>query len=272
MEKPALLLLGVGQVGLTLFTMVKSTRRVVGTTRQPQRIFELFHEGIEPIVMPWPSADVIAPLSEGADVVVSFPPDGTTDAILAPACLHSRSIAYISSTVVYGLEAGTIDDTTPVSADNQPALLRIEAEKIWRSLGANVLRAPAIYGKDRGLHTRLLDRSYRLPGDGTRISSRIHVEDLSALILAALDCGLKQRTWVVGDAKPTSHNEVVGWLCNRLDLEAPPSVPLEEVHYTQRANRNVDGSGALKELKVSLKYPTYKEGFAACLEQLAQGQ
>ncbi len=267
MDAPALLLLGVGEVGLTIARMERGARRVIGTTRQPERIFELFHEEIEPIVMPWPSAEVIAPLAKGADVVVSFPPDGSTDAVLAPACLESKSIVYVSSTVVYGMEAGTIDDTTPTAEDNQPARLRIEAERIWRSLDANVLRAPAIYGPSRGLHRRLQDGSYRLPGDGTRISSRIHVDDLCTLILAVLNAGLKQQTWVVGDALPTSHNEVVSWLCDKLHLDKPPSVPLEEVHYTQRANRKIDGSRILQELGVRLKYPTYKEGFTACLDQ-----
>jgi nucleoside-diphosphate-sugar epimerase len=265
MESPALLLLGVGQVALAAAAAVKGKRRIIGTTRQPMRIFELFHESIEPIVMPWPSAEVIEPLAREADVLVSFPPDGSTDAILAPACLHSRSVVYISSTGVYGSIEGKVDDGTPIDTDDKQAALRIEAEKIWRSIGADVLRAPGIYGPAFGLHKRLRDGSFRLPGDGSRLSSRIHVDDLAALALAAFASGKHSETFVVGDLKPASHKEVVQWLCDLLQLPLPESAPLEALHYTLRANRAVDPSRVLSELGVQLKYPTYKEGYRAIL-------
>ncbi|HEY9789729.1 MAG TPA: NAD-dependent epimerase/dehydratase family protein [Candidatus Obscuribacterales bacterium] len=265
MESPALLLLGVGQVALAAANAVKAERRVVGTTRQPMRIFELFHESIEPIVMPWPSAEVIEPLARDADVLVSIPPDGSTDAILAPACLNSRCVVYISSTGVFGSTEGKIDDSTPVDSQDKHATLRIEAEKIWRSIGANVVRAPGIYGPSFGLHKRLRDGSFRLPGDGSRLSSRIHVDDLAALVLALFASGKHSDTFVVGDLKPASHKEVAQWLCDRLELPLPESAPLDALHYTLRANRAVDPSRALNELGVQLKYPTYKEGYQAIL-------
>jgi nucleoside-diphosphate-sugar epimerase len=128
-----------------------------------------------------------------------------------------------------------------------------------------VLRCPGIYGPDRGVHVRLLRGDYRLPGDGSRSLSRIHVEDLAALLLATADGeggAFTGRTFVVGDLRPAPHREVVEYLCAAYGVPWPASVPLESVHATLRADREVDGSRALSELGVRLRFPTYREGMS----------
>jgi nucleoside-diphosphate-sugar epimerase len=265
MEERPLLLLGVGQVGQAITELCRDSRRVVGTTRDPKRLFDLFHERIEPIVMPWPSADVIAPLAKDADVVVSFAPDGKTDGILASACMEAHSIVYVSTTSVYGGRTGTIDDTTPIEELVEANALRIEAEKIWRSVGANVVRPAAIYGSSGGLHKRLAEGTFKLPGDGSNMSSRIHVEDLAAMILGLLASEEQGRTFVVADELPATHLEVVSWLCEQMNLPMPQSADIESVHSTLKSNRSVDGSGIRKLLNYKLKYPTFREGYAAVL-------
>lgn len=264
MQTP-LLLLGVGQVGLAVATACGEARRVIGTTRQPQRLFELFDRKIEPIVMPWPSAEVIAPLASGADVVVSFPPDGTTDAILAPVCLSARSVVYISSTVVYGRRQGTIDDSTPADEEFELSLARIEAEKIWRSIGACVLRAPAIYGGDDRLYRKIIEGQYFLPGDGSNFVSRIHLDDLAKIILAVGASGKREATYVVGDLEPARQRDVVEWLCQRLSLPMPASIPIEQAHYTQRSDRRINASRLLSDLDITLKFPSYKQGYESLI-------
>lgn len=263
-----LLLLGVGKVAQAINTRVKGTRQVRGTTRDPNRIFEFDQAGMEPIIMPWPSADIISPLAVDAQVVVSFAPDGKTDAVLAPACAGANKIVYISSTGVYDLQAGTIDDTTaaaPASDDNR---LRLEAEQIWRDAGAIVLRCPAIYSPDSGLHLRLRSGAHKIPGDGTNFMSRIHVQDLVTIILAALDSDVANETFVVGDLAPAPHLEVVNWLCEQLDLPRPEHIPIEEAPATMRGNRRVNPERALGTFNVKLAFPTYREGFLDCLDQL----
>lgn len=263
-------LLGVGNVGKAIATRLDAKRRngsiqIIGTTRNPNRIFEFVDRGWTPIIMPWPSAEVIESIAEDADVVVTFPPDGTTDAILAPGCKAARSLVYISSTGVYGKYSGTINDTTPVDKENHAAAPRLEAEEIWREQGAIVLRAPAIYGPDMGLHLRLKNGDYSIPGDGTNMVSRIHVDDLVSLILACFERGKTGETFVVGDRQPASHQEVTAWLCDRLNLPLPPHSPLEDVSAQLRGNRVIDASRVWHQLGVEMQYPSYKEGFEAFL-------
>lgn len=261
-----IVLLGVGNVGRAVFEVVRGTAHVVGVTRQPERLFEFVNAGIDPIVMPWPSAEVIAQVVEGADVLVSFPPDGETDAMLAAGCKGARSIVYISSTGVYGSHRGKVDDNTAVASAEPQTLERLRAEQIWRDVGATVLRAPALYGPTTGLHIRLRKGDYKIPGDGTNMVSRIHVRDLASLVLAAFASESSQKTYVVGDLKPASHNEIVHWLCEKMKIDLPPSGSIDEMPPHLRVSREVDASRALSELQVTLEYPTYVEGFSAMLD------
>ena len=196
----------------------------------------------------------------GADthVVVTFPPDGETDARVS---LRAGAITYVSSTGVYGDARGVVDDDTPVTATPSPtAARRLEAEAVWRARGATILRCPAIYGPDRGLHRRVVSGQHQIPGDGSGYVSRIHVDDLAALILAAP--AARGETFVVGDAMPAPHRDVVAWICERYGVPMPPSIPLERAHESLRGDRRVDSSRALRTLGVTLAYPSYTIGYA----------
>lgn len=265
MKDRSLVLLGVGTVGWAVATLLKEKAKIIGTTRQPGKLLAFVENGLDPIVMPWPAAEVIEPLTPGAEVLVTFPPDGTTDAILAPGCASARSIIYVSSTGVYGDHRGQVNDDTEPAPDNESAKLRLEAESIWRAIGATVLRAPAIYGPETGLHVRLRNNNFAIPGDGSGLVSRIHVEDLARIIDTVFQQGIRSETFVVGDLKPSSHREVVEWLCANYNFPMPPYAPLDQATPHLRSSRSVDSSRVLKTLGLELKYPTYKEGFASFL-------
>lgn len=261
-----LFLLGTGQVGKAVIAQARDGRRITASTRNPNRIFELADLKIEPFIMPLPSAELVQSLAHGADVLVSFPPDGKTDAILAPACSKARRIIYISTTGVYGKTSGRIDESTPADQVDERMRPRLEAESIWKEQDAIVLRVPGIYGPASGMHKRLKDGSYKMPGDGSNCVSRIHVEDLAMIILTMFErASLEESTYLVGDENPCSLMEVVSWLCNEMNIPMPESVSLDEVNPTLRGNRKIDGSRILKELGIALKYPTYKEGYRHCL-------
>jgi nucleoside-diphosphate-sugar epimerase len=193
--------------------------------------------------------------------IVTFPPAGATDAALAPLLAGARAVSYLSTTGVYEDLEGVVDDTTPLPTPPSPkyqAVLTAEAQ--YRAVGAAVLRSPGIYGAERGIHVRLARGDFKLSGDGGRYGSRIHVEDLAALLLAS--AATPGETFVVGDLEPCRQRDMVTWLCHELKLPFPASAPLSEVHETLRRNRRVDSSRALARLGVALKYPTYRDGLA----------
>lgn len=236
-----------------------------GTTRSSSRAPDLEEQGISPIVLS--DLEMAMPaLSEAcrdAFVLVSFPPDRSLEESLGPCVAGARRIIYISSTGVYGRRRGVIDESTPVDRDDEHSTARLESEALWLNRGATVIRAPGLYGPDYGLHLSLLAGKYRLPGDGESYTSRIHLEDLARIVLAVFEKDLAGRVFLAGDLYPCTKKELVEWLCRRLAIEMPGSVPVEEVHYTQRGDRRIDAGAILRELDLRLLYPTFREGFAA---------
>ncbi len=269
-------LLGVGQTARALAKYLSSdypdTCQIWGTTRAATGAALLdLNLGIQPILLNdqdgWQQQ--LQEVCNGAFVLVSFPPDGVSDQLFSDILLASQpqAVVYISSTGVYGKNEGVIDESTPVDLGDSRALLRVKAEEIWSSQ-ATILRAPGLYQGSSGLHLRLLNGSYRLPGDGSNYVSRIHLDDLAMIIAKAFFADSPSRlkqTYVVGDLKPTTHLEVVTWLCQRLSLPMPPSAPLTEVNPTLRGNRQIRATKILRDLDLELKYPTYVEGFSQCL-------
>ncbi|MBL9023119.1 MAG: NAD(P)-binding domain-containing protein [Myxococcales bacterium] len=233
-------------------------RAVVVTSRRAERREELRARGFTVETTPT-DATAAADLCRGAFAVVAFPPDGATDRAVAPGLGVAAAVTYLSTTGVYPLDSGLVDDDTPVMEHPpQRVAARLAAEDAYRAVGATVLRAPGIYGADRGLHVRVVSGAHRVPGDGTRFLSRIHVDDLAAFVLASERA--RGQTFVVGDSEPAPHIDVVRWICHEYGVPEPPSVPIESVHETLRGNRRVDASRAARALGVTLRYPSYRDG------------
>ncbi|MFS8069571.1 MAG: NAD-dependent epimerase/dehydratase family protein [Byssovorax sp.] len=266
-NRPALVVLGCGFTGVEAARLARAEgREVLGSTRSSAHAAELAALGIEARVLPRLDAAAVRELvPAGADVLITFPPDGATDALIAPALGAARALVYISSTAVYGDAAGEIDERVPVDPSAPRASARLAAEEAYRAQGGVILRSAAIYGPGRGLHVRLARGEHRLAEDGLAVVSRIHVTDLARLALAALDRGPRCAIFNAADAAPVPQIEVITWLAARLGVPVPPSVPPETLHETLRHDRAVDGSLARRTLGVDLVYPSYLEGFAACL-------
>ena len=232
---------------------------VVATVRSAERAEQLAQRGVLHVTRE-PVSEVARKLvDESAHVIICFPPDGATDAELAPLLARARAVSYLSTTSVYGETKGVIDDGTPVTDTPTPSQARVlRAEAAYRAIGATVLRAPGIYGPDRGLHVRVRSGKHQIPGDGRGFVSRIHADDLAALLFAS--DAVRGETFVVGDLEPAPQRDVVAWICEHYGCDYPPSVPPEQVHETLRRDRRIDPTRALHTLGVSLRHPSFRSG------------
>jgi nucleoside-diphosphate-sugar epimerase len=256
------LVLGAGFVGERVASLAqRSGYDVVVTTRDDARAQRLRDAGHVTRCGARLDASIARDVDESTHVIATFQPDEETERVVLPAIAHAGAIAVISSTAVYGARVGVIDETTPVEAPPSPRAARqIESEARYRAVNAVILRAPAIYGPQRGQHRRIISGEHIIPGDGNSHISRIHVEDLAALLLAS--SSFRDRTFVVGDLLPATHNEIARFVCATHHVPMPRYAPLHEVHETLRGDRRVDSRHALSVLGVSLKYPTFREGMA----------
>lgn len=267
-----LVLIGVGNTAIAVNNLagVNGYDTVYGTTRKPDKVDTLKQKGLQPIQLGSPlSVEVLDRLGQtckDAHVVVSFPPSESDDQRIAEAANSAEKIVYISSTGVYGSTCGIITEESDVESDNPSIKPRLQAESTWKSHGAVILRAPALYGPNYGLHISLKAGKFKIPGDGNRYSSRIHLDDFGSIIIAALRNADRGSTYLVGDDRPATHNEVVTWLCQRMSIDFPESIPLEQAHATLQANRQINADKIKSDLSIKLKYPTYVEGFNHCLD------
>ncbi len=257
-----LVLLGSGYT-LTRLALAEARagRDVWAATRSPERRAELARAGARVGLL-----DEVLGQTRGAQVVLSVPPDAGLDAGLEEA-LRQRPpsrLVYLSSTGVYGATRGEVDEDTPVDPSTPSAQARLDAEARFRPLGATVLRIAGIYGPGRGVHARLLAGTWRLPEGGGGHISRVHVDDLVGAIRVTLERGEPGAVYCVADERPATQRETATWLCQRLGLPLPPTVPLSSLHESLRGNRFVR-STRLRHLGWRLKYPDFESGFAAVL-------
>jgi nucleoside-diphosphate-sugar epimerase len=173
--------------------------------------------------------------------------------------LKPRRIVYVSSTGVYGDQVDINEATSP-NPNDERGRLRLEEEHWidagpWTSL---ILRAAAIYGPGRGVHVAL--REGRVPrGGGSGVVSRIHVDDLAAMMHAGL-FSVIQGAWPVADDDPCSTAEIAA------------SMQQNSASYSEItiAGRKVDGTKIREKLGIELTYPSWRNGIPASLEEEAK--
>lgn len=268
MTQRTLIILGCGFLGARVAAIAAAQgQTVIGTVRDASRVPSLWAIGVDVVVAPSIDPDWFrANLPPDAHVLVTYPPDTSADVALPPiASSKNARVVYISSTAVYGAIRGRVDQDTPTAPDEPRGQRRLQAEEIWSQANAMVLRAPAIYGPGRGLHLRIARGEHQLPESGDNYVSRIHVDDLACLCLAAFDRATPGKRYVVGDHRPCPQHEITQWLCDRMQKPMLIATPLTDVSPTLRNNRQVDPTWALQQLGVTLQYPSYVEGYEMCL-------
>ena len=246
--------------GIPVSAPVRGIRRFPELAQAGLQLSELTLDHPEAMLLPRNSVVVllIPPLTEPANTALR-----ETVRRMAP----SR-VVYVSSTGVYG---GTfeVDAATPPEPNDERGRLRLEEERWiasgpWTSL---ILRAAAIYGPGRGVHASI--REGNVPRSaGSGVVSRIHVDDLAAILDAGIYSDL-QGAWPVADDAPCSSEEIARWCRKYLGLK-PASGPAMSI--TRRvAGRKVDGTRIRQILKVDLRYPSWQTGIkASLLEEMPQ--
>ena len=204
-------------------------------------------------------------------VLYSLPSIGEIDLTLTvlQALGTVARIVYLSTTGVYGRQRD-IDETSRTLAETSRERLRVEAEQAIAGFVQNalILRPAAIYGPHRGVHSAIRAGTYRLTADGANFVSRIHVDDLATHCVAGLLSDVTG-SWPVGDEHPCTSREIAEFCSGLLQTSLPAEVAPEALSETRRADRRVDGSGIRRQLRVELRYPSYRVGIPACIEEEA---
>ncbi|HKO53903.1 MAG TPA: hypothetical protein VJV79_39620 [Polyangiaceae bacterium] len=251
-----LLFLGVGTIASAVQRALPGVP-AAGTTRTaPDQRFG--------VIRPISASDLTAirAAAEGASVVVSFPPDGNVDRAWSALVTGAASIVYLSSTAVYPATSAVITESSAVSASTERAALRLAAEELWRNAGASVVRLPAFYGVSNGLHRSLARGTFRMPGDGSNVVSRVHEDDAARFVCAALRAPPRSLL-LAGDDEPCPVARVVDFVCALFGLAMPASSEGEQIPLSLRASRSVYNRATRTAHGIRLDYPSYREGYRA---------
>ncbi|MFQ5345655.1 MAG: SDR family oxidoreductase [Mariprofundus sp.] len=283
-----LLILGCGYVGEKLAkACLAEGIRVAGTTRSKERARQLQEKGFE--VVPAASPDVIpeAWLASADAVLDSIPltrNEGDMYASqprwlpeLAPKLSSVGWAGYLSSTGVYGDAGGAwVDESTVCKPSSVRGAERLKAESAWLQSGlpAEVFRLAGIYGPERNILGRLRAGAYRaVQWQPPHYSSRIHVDDIVAALMAAMNKPEPGRIVNLADDLPLPHADYVMELARLIDAPAPELLSESEGEKLLSAaaleffrdNKRVSNQLLHRVLLPELKYPDFRAGLPGLL-------
>jgi nucleoside-diphosphate-sugar epimerase len=215
--------------------------------------------------------------AHGATVVYSIPPvtalppgHAMRAALQAAYGAGAGCFVYFSSCGLYGDSPDDdtwVDEDTPLAADAaMQNVLSDEREIATSSLGLRTvtLRLAPVYGPGRGVRERMKKGSYAILEDGQHVTSRIHVDDVARIVFAAEQHAPPKAVYLVGDDEPVTQGDYARWLSARLGVGMPPSRQIVEAGKGRvpHRNRRIRNTRLKQELKLELKYPTFREGEA----------
>jgi nucleoside-diphosphate-sugar epimerase len=257
--------------------------RVLATTRDAARAGRLAETGVEPLS--WPLADPAAALAEADAVLTSIPPGPEGDpalAALGPALdgARLRWVGYLSTTGVYGDSGGAwVDEDSPLKPSSPRSAARVAAEAAWRALWrerglpVHVFRLAGIYGPGRSPFERIRAGTARRIVKPGQVFSRIHVDDIAAVLAASLAAPEPGAVYNVCDDEAAPPQDVIAHAAALIDASPPPEIAWEDAAPGMSTMarsfygdcRRVSNRRIREGLGVALAYPTYREGLAATL-------
>jgi nucleoside-diphosphate-sugar epimerase len=263
---------------------------VSGTCRSEAGTRELEAAGFKAFLFDGekPLANIAEALAGVSHILQSAPPDSRGDPVLRwhggdiTALPGLRWVGYLSTTGVYGDKGGAwVDEATPPPAPtSERGRARLAAEedwlKLWRDhkIPVHIFRLAGIYGPGRNpLETVLSGEARRIIKPG-QVFSRIHRDDIVAVLKASMAKPHPGRVYNVCDDEAAPPQDVIAQAAKLLGRAAPPAIPYEEAELSPMAksfyseNKRVRNDRIKQELGVSLAYPTYREGLQSLLKSL----
>jgi nucleoside-diphosphate-sugar epimerase len=275
------LIFGFGYTGRPIAKAAREAGfEVTVTSREP--VAQRPEAGVKVI----PFTDAEEAIEAATHLVATAAPDERGDPVLAryaaqiAVAAELRWIGYLSTTGVYGnRDGGWVDEDTAPAPQSARAQRRVEAEASWADFGCavDIFRLAGIYGPGRSMFDDLRAGNARRVVKPGHLFGRIHRDDIAAGVLAAMQQTppIGRRILNFSDDEPAASADVVVEAARLLGVEPP--APMLYENATQKMspmglsfwaeNRRVANAKTKAALKISWKYPTYREGLAAILAE-----
>lgn len=229
-------------------------------------------------------ADAVIHSAPPADDAVGDPRTRRLLAVLRQGKSLPRSLAYISTSGVYGdCQGEWVSETRPLKTGSSRALRRVAAEHLLRRFGdwgrggcrISLLRAPGIYAADRLPLDRVRRGDPALHADADVHTNHIHALDLGRACMVALHRGRPNRSYNINDDSGLKMGEWFDRVADAFGLPRPPRVDRAEAARRlspamlsfMNESRRLVNHRMKQELQLHLRYPTVNEGIAEALEK-----
>ncbi len=284
------LVVGCGYLGLRVARRWQALGHdVYTTTRSESRAAALAAEGLRPIVVDVTRGDLAnhSPLRELPDIdtllfAVGYD-RGSGQSItevygpglsnVLDSLTNVGRVIYISTTGVYGAGDGDwVDESTPCRPLREGGRASLDAEQRLAAhrLGNRgvVLRLAGIYGPGRIPRAAALKAGEPIDAPADGFLNLIHVDDATEIVLAAETRSQPPAMYVVSDGHPVERREYYAELARLVG--APPPVfvspdPTSPAAQRAASDKRVRNEKLVRELSVTFRYPSYREGLAAII-------
>ena len=274
-----ILIAGCGDVGTALgLTLCERGYTVHGARRSAERLPARLH----PMAVDLTDRRAIESTLPAVDVVVYAVAAGSRDQgayrrayvdgvsalldVLEHRAEPPRRVLFVSSTSVYGECGGEwIDETTPLRPHGfaGESLVAGERRVLASPLPATVVRFAGIYGPGRGWLIGRARAGASCAGDPPKFTNRIHRDDCAGVLAHLVEREHVDDVYIGVDDAPVEECEVLEWLAARLGAPAPQRVAVGDV--AGRAAGKRCSNARLRASGYRLRYPTYREGYAAVM-------
>jgi nucleoside-diphosphate-sugar epimerase len=289
-RRPTVLIVGCGDVGLRVVRLLAPRWRVLALTSSTERMPVLRAAGALPLWGDLDQPGTLGRLAALARTVLHLAPppgqgldDPRTAALLRALARGGvvQRLVYGSTTGVYGDCRGEwIDETrTPAPATDR-ARRRVAAEGRLRHFGrhsgcsVSLLRIPGIYALDRPggqPADRLARRMPVLLAAEDVFTNHIQADDLARACVRAMTLGRPQRVVNVCDDSDLRMGDYYDLAADLAGLPRPPRVSREQARAQfspmqwsfMNESRRIGNARLKRELKLSLRHPTVREGLGA---------
>lgn len=190
-----------------------------------------------------------------------------------------RRFVFSSSTSVYAQHQGEwVDETSPATAHGfSGRCLRAGEQLLWESAWSAVaVRFGGIYGPGR---TRLIDSvrdgSAACPAGPPVYTNRIHRDDCARVLEHLLFLPQPLPLYLAVDDDPAPLDAVLRWLAEQLGMPEPPLAAAAPIKPGAENRPSAMRSRASKRCRntrlrasgFQFRYPSYREGYAALLDE-----
>ena len=274
------LIVGCGDVGTALgLLLCERGHDVVGARRSAQQLPASLH----PLSVDVTDREAMERKIPDVDVVVYAVAAGRRDEeayrrayvngvsalldVLEHRAESPRRVFFVSSTSVYGERGGAwIDETAPLRPRGfaGECLVAGERRMLASPISARVVRFAGIYGPGRGWLINRARSGACCASDPPRFTNRIHRDDCAGVLAHLIGRDrVDDEVYIGVDDAPAAECEVMEWLAARLGAPAPRRVRAGDAAGEGSGKRC--SNARLRASGYRLRYPTYREGYAAVL-------